>query len=353
MRNLASLLFVLSFAPNIWPCCGASLGPVDGSTSSSDTETCQDESCVDCPPKTNSPSFMKTGNYRFEQTDLVLAGRGPAIVVTRVYNSRERYTGPLGKGWHHSLVIQAFQTIDAVGEYVLLREPNAGRVRFTKNGSTYTPPVGHQEALTLEDDGSISVRMLNRDIWRFGPDGWITSVEDRNGNTMTWTYASIGGQTRPVSVQAPGGRQVTIAWEGAARIQSITDQTGRSILYEYDQERNLRSVKNPAGQYWTYEYRNGDDRLLLERVEFQGVTYATASYDTTDRVIGYMESGQSETLEYMDGYTVKRDASGKEWKYYFDADGVITQRIDPLSMISQIGGDSIKLIDGTAASGSR
>ncbi|MBI2841427.1 MAG: RHS repeat protein, partial [Acidobacteria bacterium] len=71
-------------------------------------------------------------------------------------------------------------------------------------------------------------------------------------------------------------------------------------------------------------------RLLLERVEFQGVTYATASYDTTDRVIGYMESGQSETLEYVDGYTVKRDASGNEWKYYFDDEGVITKRIDPL-----------------------
>ncbi len=331
MRKLAVILFVLSFAEHLWPCCGNVAGPVEAVTST-ELEACPDEDCVPCPPpKTASPSFMKTGNYRFEQTDLVLSGRGPAIVVSRVFNSRERYTGPVGKGWHHSLVVQALRTVDAAGEYVLLRQPNAGRVRYTKNGSTYTPPAGHHETVTQEQDGSIKVRRLNRDLLTFGADGWITSIEDRNGNTMTWTYSTIGGQKRPVSVTAPGGRQVTIAWDGAGRMQSITDQTGRVVVYEYDLDRNLRSVKNPAGQYWTYDYLNGDDRLLLERVEFQGVTYASASYDTKDRVIGYMENGQSETLEFMQGYTVKRDASGNEWKYYFDAEGVITQRIDPLA----------------------
>ena len=71
---------------------------------------CAGETCDVCllnrAARTLSPVILKTGNYHFEQTDLVISGRGPDIVVHRAYNSHDMYQGATGWGWHCSLVIR-------------------------------------------------------------------------------------------------------------------------------------------------------------------------------------------------------------------------------------------------------
>ena len=334
--TLAITLTHLMIALPGWACCGASIGPIADDTANNNNKGCADEKCKPCPPpKTGSPVFLKSGNYRYEQTDLVLTGRGPLIEVSRVYNSQDRYIGAVGKGWHHSLIIQLFRTTGENGQAALLRMPNAGRINFIKNGSTYTPPLGHKESLAEEPDHSFTFTRPNGDVWKFNPDGWIDRIEDRNGNAVIFTYSDVNGQMRPTGVQGAGNQHLTISWNGAGRIHSITDQANRTITYNYDQDGNLETFQDAVGRYWTYTYSTNGPLLRLEKVELQVITYASATYDSLDRAIGYMENGQSVTLEYRTDRTIKRDASGNEWLYFYDDQGGITKRIDPLGNTHQ------------------
>ncbi|MBI2839259.1 MAG: RHS repeat protein [Acidobacteria bacterium] len=324
------LMFQSVSVREIWPCCGAAFGPVhtpDSKDSPNPPGCGNSEKCDPCQT-TGSPAFMMSGNYRFEQTDLTLGGRGPAIAVYRVYNSQDRYVGPVGKGWHHSLIIQAAKMKDDLGQYVLIRMPSASRVVYTKTGQTYTPPTGHTETLSDNEDGTLDLTWGDGTVWHFSADGWIETITDRYGNAATYTYATINGQKRPVGV-ASGSRSITIAWNGAGRIRSVTDHTGRSVEYTYDQDNNLLNVEDPAGRVWTYQYYVSGPYALLESVELQGLPYASATYDSYRRVIGYMEDGENWTIEVQADRTVKRDASSNEWQFFYDSEGFITKVVDP------------------------
>ncbi len=357
MRKIAAgVAFVLVLSAGshrvAWACCGGSFGPL----AQDNGAMMQDFSCPTCAPdcSTASPVFVKTGNYTYRQVDLALSGRGPLVAAYRTYNSQDSYIGPVGTGWHHSLIIQAVRMVADNGEFVLVRLPSAMRVLFTSTGGSYESPLGHYEVLREVGDGRLELIWPSGESWVFATDGWIETITDRNGNTATWAYSTVGGRKRPASVTGAGGQRLDITWGSAGRIASIIDQAGRRVSYQFDMDANLQQVEDIAGRTWSYEYRVSDSRALLEAVKLEGTTYASAVYDTTDRVISYMEDARTWTVEYQEDHTIKRDASGNEWRYVYDSFGVVTKRTDPTGAVRDITyypdylRQSVALEDGTS-----
>ncbi len=119
MRKTAAWILLVIMAQAGTPellqaCCGDMFGPPtlgtvmaalndleyffggSGTGQSTACANCALQKCENCPPRSFSPVFLRSGNYQYAQTDLVLLGRGPLIAVQRVYNSHDTYVGPVG-----------------------------------------------------------------------------------------------------------------------------------------------------------------------------------------------------------------------------------------------------------------
>jgi YD repeat-containing protein len=225
-----------------------------------------------------------TGKLQLHYVDLFIPGNGGLdIKVQRSYNSiNELLTEPtvLGVGWtmHFGRV---------------LRNANIG-ICDTNQGAVNAPvlelPDGSRQILYLSLDNSY---VLSTNRWRgvcaasgtgltvTSPEGvvyqmtyqgqaagtsgvgqqnafYVSTMTDRNGNTLTFAYVAVGASTSVSTITASDGRQVTFQY-GATTLTSISDGT-RTWNYTYtfgDGGSNypfLTQVQRPDGQSWQYGY---------------------------------------------------------------------------------------------------
>jgi len=158
--------------------------------------------------------------------------------------------------------------------------------------------------LEQNPDGTYTLYFAGRGKWNFHPldsgpsevRGKISSIVDRTGNSMTFTYDGSG---RLTTITDALGRDVTITYHAGPLsdyIESIFDFTGRSVTYaHYDGVEaggnfgDLKSVTSPAmtgtptgndfpsGKTVTYKYTTGnaDENLnhnLTEIIDAKGQT---------------------------------------------------------------------------------
>lgn len=97
-------------------------------------------------------------------------------------------------------------------------------------------------------------------VYVFGADGSMKSIQDLNGNTLTFTSAGISSAS---------GISVAFARDAQARITQITDLNGNSRTYVYDAQGNLASV-NKAGVTSPVTYTYTPDHLLLQQTDPRG-----------------------------------------------------------------------------------
>ena len=123
------------------------------------------------------------------------------------------------------------------------------------------------------------MRDKNGTVRAFGTDGWLHSITDRTGNTIT--IVRTGAQIQRII--EPWGRALTFQYAGGD-ISQITDPLGRTVSYSYEAPPSpygvprLRSVQNPAGGTTTYTY---DGRYnLLTITDARGITYLTNTYSS-------------------------------------------------------------------------
>ena len=241
------------------------------------------------------PVMLQTGMFSLEQTDLVLPGRIP-IVIRRAYHSQDPGDPPSFSPPARELV-----NSNAFGFNTTLMDYD-DRLEGTGTGQTVTYTSGFNRARfslqtdgTYRDnrtpilagmigrrnqDGSSTMRDKNGTVRAFGADGWVRSITDRNGNTVT--IVRTGAQIQQII--EPGGRALTFQY-GSGGISQITDPIGRTVTYTYEAPPSpfgvprLRTVTNPATGTTTYTY---DSRYnLLTITDARGITYLTNTYVTT------------------------------------------------------------------------
>lgn len=189
-------------------------------------------------------------NMVIEDTDLSYTGRGPDIEITRTHNANDPNNSIFGHGWSFNYNIRLQESLDGS---VYLRRGSAKIDHFLSDGSGgYTPPEGVDDILTKNGDGTWSLRIKNdKTTQNFDTSGRLTSIADRNGNTVTFQYGEPIGLT---SITDATSRITTFTYDVDGRVISITDPAGRTATYSYDIIGNLISTTDMEGNIVRYTY---------------------------------------------------------------------------------------------------
>lgn len=148
----------------------------------------------------DSAANIASGNLSHSQGLFSTKGAGLSTNITLSYNSSDPHNGPLGRGWGHThdIGITAYSN----GK-VVLREGDGKRRLYTPNGSSYTSHAGDYSTLTKNTDSTLTITHKDGLKYNFNTDKKISSIVDRNNNTITFTYANGNLTTITDSANCP------------------------------------------------------------------------------------------------------------------------------------------------------
>ncbi|WP_432075725.1 DNRLRE domain-containing protein [Streptomyces wuyuanensis] len=243
------------------------------------------------------------GNYTTTDTDAQVATAGPALTVTRTYNSRDpRDTNAFGAGWSTRYDMRAEPDGDGTGN-IVVTHPDGRQVRFGKNpDGSYAPPYGSFATLTAVTGGGWRLTDKNQTGYVFDAGGRLTEVTDFRGRVQTLAYDTAGelttvtstggralhftwagGHVRTVTTDAPDANTAPLAWTYSYSGDRLTevcgpeDATGACTRYGYGDGSHHRTVVRDAGpySYWRLGEPAGAGEavsdLLLDRDDHLGV----------------------------------------------------------------------------------
>jgi large repetitive protein len=216
----------------------------------------------------------RTGNVSLSVTDASVETAGPALDITRTYNSLDSRTSQaLGAGWSSELDMSLAPDSDGSGALILTLA-DGEQVRFAKNAAGgYAPPQSFYAAVTPVSGGGFTVTDQTGATWSFtqasGSSWLLSKVTDEAGMSETFGYTS--------------GVLSTIANNVSGRSLYLTWATPSGASYQHVQTVSTDPVT--AGQpstalTWTYSY-SGD---LLTSMCPPGTTTACTKY-------GYITNG--------------------------------------------------------------
>jgi YD repeat-containing protein len=258
------------------PSCGCGLPDVEGN-----------------PTDSNQDVDMYSGESDQEMTFLDIPSTGFDYQFSMAYRSGWLASGPLGHNWDFSydrrLVVVTAQDLTEirgsyptanVGDVLRLDGLDRGDLYVHNPDGSYTDPAGFFTQLVHNGDGTYRERDSAGNIVTYAApagDGisQMTSLADRDGNTMTFQYNSLGQLT---TVNDTLGRPITYTYNSQGELSQVQDFSGRSLTFQYDNQGNPISVTTPPvtgtpnandfpqGKTTRYTYSSGysDERLNRE-----------------------------------------------------------------------------------------
>lgn len=299
----------------------------------------------------SDPVQLTSGEVLLTETDLHIPGRGFAFTLTRHYRSygfvaRNVPSGPpfnewsasayannlIGNNWDHSYnqYVIAFNQFgppessptpftDPISMHTLWHFE--GRQRIARYLKTTTHPFDPGDTVYERSEyakyfvkvgDTLELRHGDGTVYTFGaPEQqypyrrWLTSIVDRNDNTMTFNYTA--GQL--TSVVDTMGRTITFAYNNDGMLASVTDfsdpgqsPAGRQVLYAYygaseqdGHEFDLKSVTAPA-------VKSGDsfgvppEHALFPTGADHVYTYEKHASNRGKRVLKTVKNGRGQTV---------------------------------------------------------
>jgi RHS repeat-associated protein len=275
---------------------------------------------------TGDPVSISNGNLFQQEIDFSITSRGPALLLSRTYNSLLAGSdSPFGFGWAHSYN----PSLRDNGNSVAYVDANGGNYTFPAQGGSYGSPAGLDLTLTKDSSG-FTMRDAHGTEWRFSLAGKLQTITDRNGNMVQLTYDSA---SRLMRVTDTLGRSLSFSYDGSNHITNVQDFAGRHTLYAYDGVGRLVSYTDPAGNKTTYAYAAGP-------VFPNGLTSVTTAAGKTT-TYEYYENGQVATVieaggrkmhffyHPMENETVYVDDRNKVTYYTYNSLGNVTGVVLP------------------------
>lgn len=305
---------------------------------------------------------LANGNLILSNQDLKIENPGgPKFAVSRQWESVADHRNPSGNGFpaQWKQLIGRDIRLDEYSDGKLFTGPEGYRAWFAKaqtgtGNTTYTTPQGINADLTYKGNGVLELRFRQSgQTYEFGDYGFLTKIKDRNGNAITFAYATpLDLYSRNTTITDSTGRAVTMNYDGLGRLGSMTDSTSRSWGYTYDSTGDyLTSYTDPNGKTTTYSY---DAAGLISQVLSPRGLKTNFTYDTNARVTSIQrvtsssgtDTGPTTTFAYTDtsvsytdskgtvftypGKTVLTDANNHATTHYFDSNDRITRTVDTL-----------------------
>jgi YD repeat-containing protein len=136
--------------------------------------------------------------------------------------------------------------------------------------------ISGYSTLYKNSDNSYSLVETEGLTRNFASSGQITSVVDRNGNTLSFAYTNGTLAT----VTDPNGRSVSFSYDAGGKLSAITDPMGNRYTLTYTNGA-LASIAAPDGGSWNYLYGNGN--VLTTKTD-PGGNSSSYAYDANNRV---------------------------------------------------------------------
>jgi YD repeat-containing protein len=255
-------------------------------------------------PALCSPVNPVTGALSLTLSDVMVPERGPALDLSRTYNSFFASTpGPFGYGWSFSWGMRLSFHRTAV----VFHQENGSEVTFTrtkkkgvfksaprviaalspapKKGLASRSSANGVSFIVTRGARQPSCATFDRSCVMFGFSGTgrLLEAADLDGNTTTFHYNAAGLLT---SVTDAAGRVVTISYHGR-QIDRVVDPAGRVTSYTYDSSGDLTSVTDPTDEknqiYYYFNHGSGQHRLIGSA---DAMGHQTAyAYDPHGRVV--------------------------------------------------------------------
>jgi RHS repeat-associated protein len=279
------------------------------------------------------PVNSLTGAFSELETDLKLPGKGLPFTFIRSYNSANvAVSGRLGPGWTDSY--GASLAVQQNGD-VTLQTENGQQVRYAhQDDGSFVGAGGARSSLTLAN-GTYQLATHDQATYSFNGQGKLTSMTDRDGNTVTLAYDGSG---QLAAVTDSAGHTITCSSNGDGTLASISAPDGRTVSYGYTGGR-LTSVTQPGSRTTTYHY---DANGRLDQItDPSGHTQVQNTYGSDGRVSQQTDALGHTTSFSWDANTqteTATDPRGNAWKDVY-SNNVLIKRIDPLGNVTQIGSD--------------
>ena len=244
------------------------------------------------------------------------------------------WTTILGRYWSHDYAERIVPDPDDSHVWLLTRYATFREFTDADLDGTYETAVPSDEyrELTKTPTGW-ELRELDGMIHAYDLQGRWSSTTDRNGNAKTAIYDAMNRLER---VDFPDGRHELFAYDGAGRLDTITevgvDDTSTRV-WDYDWTGDdLTGIDRPDGRSWSLRYDDAQNPGFMTRLTLIG------DDGTSERIEGAWEyDEQGNVVATWRGAIDKNDPDAVDrWLFSFDdpALPVTTTVTDPLGTVS-------------------
>lgn len=318
-------------------------------------------SCAAPPNNASNADPVNTayGNFFYPVSLLTIPGPGDSdIAIALAYNSLAgepvgtiQYTPdgdevvetpldvhvePFGLGWTFSLGPSLLILNNTLFTGVQVRYPDGRTVNFAASGGGFTPDNTRVYDTLTADGGGYLLARKDLTQYHFDADGKLTSITDRNGNSITLTYDG----DKLTRAQNSAGRWVMFSHNGDGQVIGLDASEGRHLSFAYT-DKLLTAITDGAGNTTRYQY-NGD-RRLAQVITPKGHPSLHMSYDEVGRVTEQIEGAAAKTtFVYDDGAhtTTVTDVLGNVTTHVYDAKFRLIESRDALGAAEKFGYDA-------------
>ena len=262
-----------------------SSGPISGEGASTTVSTADpDDESGSVGRSGADPIDFATGAQICQRTLLTLRG-ARALDFTLRYYSLKPVAGVVGRGWEHNHEARLDLATPATPKVVWSASRSNG---FTGNGTTFTSADAALTGATLvkAGDGTYSLSLKSRVIWKFSSTGALLEQRDAEGQVLTYATNAQSRVTR--ITEAVSGRTLDLAYDGNNRISTLTDSAARRCTLTYSAGGDLNQFTDAAGHRISFTYDaagraltcvDGENRIVFEN-----------TYDSSGRVVSQQDA---------------------------------------------------------------
>ncbi len=279
---------------------------------------------------------------------------GLSLSFSRVFGQSilSRYKlGSLGRGWSTNWDIRAETESN---NDVVLRGPGGADRFFTLDLGVYRGVPGEHGVLT-SSNGAFRLTETDQTIWQFRTDGKLDFVQDTNGNRITLAYNGAGQLT---SLTHSSGAQILIDYNVSGRIWHVVNPLGpgtaddRVTTFEYDTSgQDLIRVTAPGNRITAYSYDHGHgaprEHALLT-VAYPDGTHDFFAYDSRGRLTETAGDNAAQRVTYSydgAGNVTVTDATAHQTFLGYGLGGHVAQVRDGAGRVVNLGIDSRFLLN--------
>ena len=321
---------------------------------------------------TGDPVNANTGNFTYSKEDIMLRSKFP-IGFIRSYNSSEKRTGVLGKGWRHSYEISVSREENG---YILHLSDGQDEAYFVDEEGRIHSVFDNFNRLEQTQTGFI-YNAESGLIYLFDKDGKLLRIERKDGEAVYLSYDIKG---RLVEVSGGDGSKIALYYNDFGKLSEIKDHTGRKVEYSYEgnqlgkvyhegkltysyyyKDELLEKIKNPRGIYVLKNLYDGENRVKIQKFADGGIIrYEYKSdesktfvinqngnaevhvHDENFRNIESEYAGESESFTYdtRNLLTSYKDKKGNITSYEYDKEGKLTKVTFPDNQSESVDYDS-------------